>query len=50
MPLAGPQLRDTVAGWVDAGFSKFLLRPADAGPDWSTELRRLADDVLDLQT
>jgi probable F420-dependent oxidoreductase len=50
VPLAGSALRDTIAAWVDAGFSKFLLRPADPGPDWSEELRRLADDVLDLQT
>ena len=46
-----PPLRDQISRWVDAGFSKLVVRPATAprgrrGP----ELRRLADDVLDLQT
>ena len=45
-----PPLRDQVARWVDAGFSKLVVRPAKPPVDWGPELRRLADDVLDLQT
>jgi hypothetical protein len=35
---------------VDVGFSKFVIRPADAPGSWTDELDRLADAVLDLQT
>jgi probable F420-dependent oxidoreductase len=43
-------LRALVARWVDAGFSKVVVRPAVAPDDWPAELARLADAVLDLQT
>ena len=43
-------LRDQVARWVDAGFTKLVVRPAEPPDDWPGELRRLADEVLDLQT
>ena len=48
-----PPLREQVARWVDAGFTKLVVRPAtppDEPNGWGAELRRLADDVLDLQT
>ena len=45
-----PPLRDQIAAWVAAGFSKLVVRPAVPPDDWGPELRRLADDVLDLQT
>jgi len=45
-----PPLREQVARWVDAGFSKLVVRPSVAPKDWSADLRRLADEVLDLQT
>jgi alkanesulfonate monooxygenase SsuD/methylene tetrahydromethanopterin reductase-like flavin-dependent oxidoreductase (luciferase family) len=45
-----PPLREQIARWVDAGFSKLVVRPVTAPSDWGPELRRLADDVLDLQT
>jgi alkanesulfonate monooxygenase SsuD/methylene tetrahydromethanopterin reductase-like flavin-dependent oxidoreductase (luciferase family) len=48
-----PALREQVARWVDAGFTKLVVRPATPPDDpdgWGPELRRLADDVLDLQT
>jgi alkanesulfonate monooxygenase SsuD/methylene tetrahydromethanopterin reductase-like flavin-dependent oxidoreductase (luciferase family) len=45
-----PPLRDQVRRWVDAGFSKLVVRPATPPVDWGPELRRLAADVLDLQT
>jgi probable F420-dependent oxidoreductase len=47
---AVPPLREQIVQWVDAGFSKLIVRPAVAPDDWGVELRRLADDVLDLQT
>lgn len=40
-------LRARIDEWIDAGFSKFLLRPAVAPDDWPAELSRLAGDVLD---
>jgi len=45
-----PPLRDQIARWVDAGFTKLVVRPAATPTDWGPELRRLAEDVLDLQT
>lgn len=45
-----PPLRQQVADWVDAGFSKLVVRPATPPTDWGPELRRLAEDVLPLQT
>lgn len=45
-----PPLRDEIGRWVDAGFSKLVVRPATPPADWVTDLRRLADEVLDLQT
>jgi probable F420-dependent oxidoreductase len=45
-----PPLREEVGRWVDAGFSKLVVRPAAAPTDWGSDLRRLADHVLDLQT
>ena len=42
------QLRTLVGRWVDAGFSKFVVRPL--GPATDQSLGRLADAVLDLQT
>jgi probable F420-dependent oxidoreductase len=44
-----PPLREQIARWVDAGFSKLVVRPAEPPDDWIPELRRLAG-VLDLQT
>jgi alkanesulfonate monooxygenase SsuD/methylene tetrahydromethanopterin reductase-like flavin-dependent oxidoreductase (luciferase family) len=44
-----PPLREQIARWVDAGFTKLVVRPAEPPDDWVGELRRLAD-VLDVQT
>jgi alkanesulfonate monooxygenase SsuD/methylene tetrahydromethanopterin reductase-like flavin-dependent oxidoreductase (luciferase family) len=44
-----PPLREQVARWVDAGFSKLVVRPAEPPDDWVAELHQLAE-VLDLQT
>lgn len=43
-------LREQVGEWVAAGFTKLVVRPASPPDAWGPELRRLADDVLDLQT
>jgi probable F420-dependent oxidoreductase len=44
MPVGFPMLRETVKRFVDVGFSKFVIRPAEI------DLRPLADHILDLQT
>lgn len=45
-----PPLRERIGAAVDAGLSKLVVRPAVPPEDWRADLRRLADDVLDLQT
>jgi probable F420-dependent oxidoreductase len=50
VPVGRAALRETIAAWVDAGFSKLVLRPAVPPEDWQDELEALAEDVLDLQT
>ena len=45
-----PALRTLVQRWVDAGFSKIVVRPVHPPTDWTTELTELAGAVLDLQT
>ena len=46
------QLRELIGAHIDAGLSKFVLRPSnalDAAADWRTDLDWLAEAVLDLQ-
>ena len=50
IPEGRDALRRRIDEWVDAGFSKFLLRPIAPPDDWTAELEQLADEVLDLQT
>lgn len=50
VPVGRAALRDRIAAWVEAGFTKFVVRPAVAPTDWRAELERLADAVVDLQT
>ena len=46
----GPQaLRELVRRHIDAGLSKFVVRPAAVDGDWRGELEWLADAILDLQ-
>jgi alkanesulfonate monooxygenase SsuD/methylene tetrahydromethanopterin reductase-like flavin-dependent oxidoreductase (luciferase family) len=45
-----PPLREQVREWVGAGFTKLVVRPSMPPDAWGPELRRLAEDVLDLQT
>ena len=43
-------LHDRVDEWLEAGFSKFVLRPAAPPTDWTAELEMLAADILERQT
>ena len=43
-------LRELLAGYVDAGLSKFVVRPAAPVADWQEEAAWLADAILELQT
>lgn len=45
-----PALRDLVGRWVDAGFTKIVVRPVLPPTDWTAELEQLADAVVGLQT
>lgn len=45
-----PALRDLVGRWVDAGFTKIVVRPVLPPTDWTAELEALADAVVGLQT
>ncbi len=45
-----PALRDLVGRWVDAGFTKIVVRPVLPPTGWTAELEALADAVVDLQT
>lgn len=50
LPVGRSELRELIAGYQDAGLSKFVLRPAGAVESWAQEAAWLADAVLDLQT
>jgi probable F420-dependent oxidoreductase len=45
-----PALRALAKRWIDAGFTKIVVRPVTAPTDWAEELAALADAVVDLQT
>ena len=50
IPQSRAALHERVDEWLEAGFSKFLLRPAAPPADWTTELETLAADILERQT
>ncbi len=50
VPVGFDALRARVDEWIDAGFSKFLLRPLVAPADMTEELGRLAEEMLPLTT
>ncbi len=53
VPVGAAELRALVAAHIDAGMSKFVVRPLNAlegGSDWRGELAWIADTVLPLQT
>jgi probable F420-dependent oxidoreductase len=50
VPVGRARLRDFIEGYVEAGLSKFVVRPLAPVAAWSTEAAWLADAILDLQT
>ncbi len=50
VPAGADGLRAFIAGCVDAGLSKFVVRPAEPVASWSEEAAWLAEAILDLQT
>lgn len=50
IPVGLPALRATLESFIEADFSKFVLRPLVAPSSWSEELSELADAVGALQT
>ena len=50
LPAGAAGLRAFIAGCVDSGLSKFVVRPAGPVGSWAEETAWLADAILDLQT
>jgi probable F420-dependent oxidoreductase len=50
MPVGREGLRTLLEGYIDAGLSKFVVRPAGAITSWPDEVDWLADAILDLQS
>jgi probable F420-dependent oxidoreductase len=50
IPVGFPALHERLEGFIDAGFSKFVLRPLVAPGSWSDALTELAAAVGGLQT
>lgn len=49
IPVGIPGLRTMLEGFLDVGFSKFVVRPLGEPDSWRSELESLATGVLDLQ-
>ncbi|MBV9943029.1 MAG: LLM class flavin-dependent oxidoreductase [Solirubrobacterales bacterium] len=50
VPVGRTGLRDFIDGYVDAGVSKFVVRPVAPVASWADEAAWLSDAILDLQT
>jgi probable F420-dependent oxidoreductase len=50
LPAGAQRLRSLIERYVQAGLSKFVLRPAAGSSSWEEELEWLGDAILDLQT
>jgi hypothetical protein len=50
VPVGAEAFRDLLQRYIDVGFSKFVVRPAEPPASWSDALDQLAEDVLSLQT
>ena len=50
VPVGADGLRAMLAGYRDAGLSKFVVRPAAPVESWEQEIGWLADAILDLQS
>jgi hypothetical protein len=49
VPIGWAQLRSSIERFIDAGFSKFVLVPAEEPISWTDELSEAAAEVLPLQ-
>jgi probable F420-dependent oxidoreductase len=49
IPVGMPALHKLLERYIDVGFSKFVVRPAEPPRSWRAELDQLADGVLSLQ-
>jgi probable F420-dependent oxidoreductase len=50
VPVGAQALRELILRHIDAGLSKFVVRPAAAVTSWQDEVGRLAGAILDLQS
>ncbi len=50
LPIGAPHLRALLEDYIDAGLSKFVIRPAATTAPWADEAEWLSDAILDLQT
>lgn len=50
LPAGAAGLRAFIAGCIESGLSKFVVRPAEPVGSWADETAWLADAILDLQT
>jgi probable F420-dependent oxidoreductase len=50
LPVGAQALRSTIHDYVEAGLSKFVVRPTASVESWTEEADWLADAILDLQT
>lgn len=50
LPVGAAALRSAINDYINAGLSKFVIRPTGAVESWIEESERLADAILDLQT
>jgi probable F420-dependent oxidoreductase len=50
VPVGRTGLRDFIEGYVEAGLSKFVVRPLTPVASWAEESAWLSDAILDLQT
>jgi probable F420-dependent oxidoreductase len=49
VPVGLPAARDLIERFLEAGVSKFVVRPADEPADWTAELEEVAEMLLPLQ-
>ena len=50
VPIGRPGLREFIDGYIDAGLSKFVVRPLAPVPSWAEEAAWLGDAIVDLQS
>jgi probable F420-dependent oxidoreductase len=50
VPVGRTGLREIIEGYIDAGLSKFVVRPLAPVPSWDDEAAWLSDAILDPQT